>query len=432
MIRIFLGAILCLFYLSGSAQPIPEANRLDSLVQSVDPTPNPVVYTDSLHQTIQQLKDQPDSLVRSYAETLDSLLQLPADQAEQQLASWQEKLATPPDSLPMPDALKQQVNSLLKQPSPDKLTQQFSGLSSKLPIDPLKPSVPESFPAVHAVQERITHGYDEFTQYQQQATGFTQKLANLPETAEQQLVHRPELAALQEQHEALQDFTQQPQTYQQQYASLSDQQQLTSRLQQELLSRARDHFVGHWPQVAQAQEKLMKLKKKHVGVPGGQEMLPKRNDLSGKPLSERLIYGGSVQVLPEPPLTVQAAPQLGYQFSKKWLAGLGAQYQVKLRADRRGLDTASPVYGGSAFTHYQFFRGFLIHAEGEAISQLITGKQDVPERSWEANWWVGLGKTYPLAGQWQGKVVLLYNLAHRQQSIYPKPWIVRFAFYRKK
>ena len=176
----------------------------------------------------------------------------------------------------------------------------------------------------------------------------------------------------------------------------------------------------------------MKLKKKYTGLPGGQDLLPKKNSLSGKSLCERLVYGGSIQVLQGPPPTLQAAPQLGYQISQRWLAGLGAQYQLKLQADRRGVDTESPVYGGSAFTHYQFFQGFLIHAEGEAMSHFVSGYQDVPDRMWQASWLIGVGKTYPLTGQWQGKVVLLYNVSHQSQSLYPKPWIIRFALYRKK
>lgn len=292
--------------------------------------------------------------------------------------------------------------------------------------------MPESFPAVPAVRERITLGQDQLTRYSQQTTKITDQVANAPQIAEQWVTNRPEMAELQGAPEALQEFAQQPQAYQQQLASLNDTEQLRSRLQQELLRRAQDHFAGHWPQVAQAQKELTNLKKKHVGVPGSQDILPKKNSLSGKPLGERLVYGGSVQVLPGPPFARQAAPQLGYQASKQWLIGLSAQYRLKLQTDRRRLGTEAPVLGGSVFTHYQFFRGFLLHAETEALRHHAVAQQDVAAPSWQANWLVGLGKMFPLPGDWQGKVVLLYNLSHKQQPFYPKPWMVRFGVYRRK
>ncbi len=301
-------------------------------------------------------------------------------------------------------------------------------LPSKLPVERLTQSVPESFPAINTVKERITLGKDHLAHYRQQATDVTDQIANAPQMAEQWALNRPEMAELQGAPEVLQEFTQQPLAYQEQLASLNDTQQLLSRLQQALLSRAQDHFAGHWPQVTQAQQELTKLKKKHVGVPGGQEVSPKKNSLSGKPLGERLVYGGSMQVLPGPPQALQAAPQLGYQISKQWLIGLSAQYRAKLQTDGRRLDTEAPVFGGSLFTHYQFFRGFLMHAEGEWMSQLIDAEQDL--RTGQAHWLLGLGKMYPLAEKWRGKVVLLYNVSHRKQSLYPKPWMVRFSFHR--
>ena len=59
-------------------------------------------------------------------------------------------------------------------------------------------------------------------------------------------------------------------------------------------------------------------------------------------------------------------------------------------------------------------------------------KQDAIQRTWQTNILAGIGKTYNLVGQWQGKVILLYNITHQQQSPYPRPWMIRFAFYRSK
>ena len=427
MKRLLLLALLaCLASVSSAQQPplpLQKSTTLDSLAATVARTPT---HLDTLLPAPQPLLHQPDSLVRAHTGRLDSLLHLPEAEVEKQIAAGQEKLTAPLDSLLIPDALREQANALLNKAPPASTT-----IPSELPtVEKLTQSVPESFPAVNTVKVRITLGQDQLTRYGQQATKITDQITNAPQMAEQWALDRPEMAELQGAPDALQEFTQQPLAYQKQLASLNDTQQLRSRLQQELLSRAQDHFAGHWPQVAQAQEELAKLKKKHVGAPGGQEVLPKKNSLSGKPLGERLVYGGSMQVLPGPPPALQAAPQLGYQISKQWLIGLSAQYRAKLHPDSRRLDTASPVFGGSLFTHHQFFRGFLMHAEGEWMSQLIDAEQDLRRRTGQAHWLLGLGKMYPLAEKWRGKVVLLYNVSHRKQSLYPKPWMVRFSFHR--
>ena len=426
MKRLFFLALLANFGSVSRAQPQLPPPQKSTLLDSLAATLARVhPHIDTLLPSQQRHLHRPDSLVRAHTQTVDSLLHLTEDQARQQVAQWKEQLTFPLDSLPLPDALKERAKALLNQSSVAS-----PAVSSKLPVDRLTSSVPESFPAVHAVQERITLGQDQLTRYGQQATEVTDQITNASQAAEQWVNNRPEMAELQSAPEALQDFTQQPQAYQEQLASLNDPHYLKSRLQQELMKQAQDNYAG-WSRVAEAQQKLTTLKKK-PGLPGGQEVAPKKNALSGKPLGERLVYGGSVQLLPGPPRTLQAAPYLGYQASKRWLVGLSVQYQLKLQQDRRRLDTKSPVFGGSLFTHYQFYQGFLVHAEGEAMRQYKALKKDVSTSFWQANWLVGIGKTYSLPGQWQGKIVLLYILSHKQQTAYPKLWMVRFGFYRKK
>ncbi len=82
--------------------------------------------------------------------------------------------------------------------------------------------------------------------------------------------------------------------------------------------------------------------------------------------------------------------------------------------------------------HYQFYRGFLLHNEGESMRHHVVSQKDEATQRWQTSWLVGIGKTYSLPGQWQGKVVLLYNVSHGRQTLYPKPWMVRFGFYRKR
>ncbi|WKN42513.1 hypothetical protein [Tunicatimonas pelagia] len=191
--------------------------------------------------------------------------------------------------------------------------------------------------------------------------------------------------------------------------------------------------MKHADQLQDAQRSLQKLKKKYSHVQADQNVFLRKSSLKGIPISERLVYGSGFQILSNAPFGVQLAPYLGFQLNRKWLGGFSASYRLQLRDDGRGIQTQQSIYGGSAFTHYQFFKGFLLHAEFELMSQPISApQQDDLIRQWQKSAFIGVGKTYALTKHIQGKIVVLYDLLHSEESLYSRPWVVRFAFQTSK
>ena len=393
------------------------ADTIPTLLDSVTSSSPASILPDTLQQQYSVQQHRLDSMVQHYAAGIDSIEQEATTLIDKQIKRLKPNFV---DSLaqtvprPISDALPEDLSAL-------PLVPQYK----MPPLPTLKAQLPQKFPAVDAVQKNIQRWQQPITQYQQQASSWSQKLQNIPQSAEQQLAaSRPELKVLQENAQPawMQSASDDPQ----QAAALQE-----AQMQQKILAQAQDHFAGHTQALATARDEMMQWKKKYRRVQTDQDIFEKKSSLQGKSLGERLTYGGGFQVVPGPPLGIQTAPQIGYQINKKWLIGMSGNYRVQLTADRRGIVTNGAIYGGSTFTHYQFWKGFLVHGEAEVMSQPVR-QQDAIQRTWQTNMLAGVGKTYNLVGQWQGKVVLLYNITHQQQSLYPRPWMIRFAFYRGK
>lgn len=134
------------------------------------------------------------------------------------------------------------------------------------------------------------------------------------------------------------------------------------------------------------------------------------------------------------------APQLAYRWNKRISTGAGLVYRLALEGGikkiRRQFTNNNAVYGGRVYGEYEVIRSLLLHGEYERLSQVqAAAGQDLTSRTWQTSLLAGIGKTYRIAGKWQGSVLLLYNFRHnraanRQQSIHARPWIFRFGFQR--
>ena len=417
IVALITGLLLMCLPTLAQTLSFPTNSLADTVPTLLDSISLPAsMLPDTLQQRYGVQQHRLDSTAQHYAARIDSI-----EQEATTLMNKQAKRLKP--------AFVDSLAQTIPRPISDALPKNLSALPSvphhKIPPLPTLKALPQKFPAVDAVQKNIQRWQQPITQYQQQASSWSQKLQNIPQSAEQQLAaSRPELKVLQE--------NAQPAWMQ---SASDDPKQATAQqkaqMQQKILAQAQDHFAGHTQTLTTARDEMMQWKKKYRRVQTDQDIFEKKSSLQGKSLGERLTFGGGFQVVPGPPLGIQTAPQIGYQINKKWLIGMSGNYRMQLTADYRGIVTNGAIYGGSTFTHYQFWKGFLVHGEAEVMSQSVR-QQDAIQRTWQTNMLVGVGKTYNLVGQWQGKVVLLYNITHQQQSLYPRPWMIRLAFYRGK
>ena len=384
-------------------------------------------------QAIRYIKRQQDSLnqqITRWHAKKDSLLS-PLDTLQQKVDNAKQRVRTFRDTVAQKIPVSQATEAL---PSiPDQPSAQVPALPT-LSVRKLTSQLPDLPAPVHAVRERIgiwqqklSAQTGKISAFQSKVTPYTSSLEAGTEALEQQaLQHIPEQGLLQQNHQALQDWQgQQQQAF--------DQEQQRAQLQQRLMTSAQDHFAHHSESLSQAQEQLSDRKRKYSMVQGEEKQ--KRTSLSGKPLTERLVYGGTLQVLKGPPLAVDLSPQLGYQFDKRFTAGVGATYRLSFADQwvglRRSVVTDNAVYGGRAYLQFDVIKGFLLHGEYERLSQAVPqDNQDVPTRGWQTSALAGIGKTYRIAGKWEGQVLLLYNFRHQQQSVHTRPWVFRFGFQR--
>ncbi len=213
------------------------------------------------------------------------------------------------------------------------------------------------------------------------------------------------------------------------------QQQQRAQLQQRIITSAKDHFAEQGEALQSAQQQLGKLKKKYSEVNG--DTRQKRSSLQGTPLGKRLVYGGTMQLQRSPSLSIDLAPQLAYQFNKRISSGVGLVYRLVpeggLKQIKRQLTSNDAVYGGRLYGEYEVVPSLLLHGEYERLSQRVTAtSENLTGRRWQTSLLAGVGKTYQIAGKWQGSVLLLYNFRHRQQDVHTRPWVVRFGFQRKQ
>ncbi len=381
---------------------------------------------DSLHQQVQRWKAQRDSLLRP-----SDTLQHKINQTQQRVRSWQDSMT---QKIPAPAS--EAIRSATSEALPDEVTDVLS-YSQQLPnfnLPRMTYQLPNLPPPVHAVREHATVWQEKLSTYPATLSGYqgktspyTSALNQGSEALDQQVLqHAPESELLQTggSSEGLFDFSDR--------AGFAQQQQ-RAQLQQRMIASAKDHFAEHGEVLQDAQQQLGKLKKKYSEVNG--DTRQKRSSLQGTPLGKRLVYGGTMQLQRTPSLSIDLAPQLAYQFNKRISSGVGLVYRLApeggLKQLRQQLTSNNAVYGGRLYGEYEVVRSLLLHGEYERLSQRVaTTGENLTDRQWQSSLLAGVGKTYQIAGKWQGSVLVLYNFRHQQQTIHSRPWVVRFGFQR--
>jgi len=240
------------------------------------------------------------------------------------------------------------------------------------------------------------------------------------------------------------------------------------QLRQQMLAKAKSigaqQFAGRQDLLKAAQEKLAKYKRKYVTVHSTNDMSTavKRNSLAGEPLSERLMLGGTFQIIPayskqqqpaspagrqqhtgnnsnsaysnnsgdsKVPTSVDISPLLGYRINKKLTVGVGGTYRAILEID--DLKRKDQVYGYRGFIQQHAIKGFFVHGEYENLNtaSLTTDSGDKVNRSWQPAGLAGIGREFNFFKHAKGQVMFLYNFLHEDgASPYRKPWMIRFGF----
>ncbi len=270
----------------------------------------------------------------------------------------------------------------------------------------------------------------------------------------------PEFQELQKLSTKLEQARKTPEDYRGKLEGYQDKDKIKSQAK-ELVNK---HFSQHQDKLQAAQQKLATFKKKYSSIQSTKDMSTavKRNSLEGRPLSERLVLGGTFQINPsysrssgsqsttpstsgqpqsslspsgggtstsKVPTSVDLSPLLGYRLNKKFTLGIGATYRAILNFDE--LEAKDQVYGYRGFFQADAPKGFFLHGEYERMNTAVESGSSTDEiyRRWKPGALVGIGKEYSFVKGIKGQVMVLYDFLYEEGvSPYKRPWVIRFGF----
>ena len=138
---------------------------------------------------------------------------------------------------------------------------------------------------------------------------------------------------------------------------------------------------------------------------------------------------------------IEFDPNIGYQFNKQWLAGVGISYSYLseqfIDQYNNPVTYSTSIYGGRIFAEYHFLPFLFAHAEYEAMNfdyynyDANTGITTPEGRVWVANPLIGLGYQSPLGPKAYYYIMILYDLNYadpRSAQLYGFPFVPRIGF----
>ena len=204
--------------------------------------------------------------------------------------------------------------------------------------------------------------------------------------------------------------------------------QIVDKTSQLLSTQSKEHSK----EIQQAQKILTTYQSKYLSYKNtnGEVDLQKKNSLEGKSFTDRLLFGGSLQISRMNEYNaIDLSPNIAYRFSKKYLIGFGCTYRVKLKESDFSALRDEEIYGSRLFLQYKINKLFL-HGEYENMSHgKVMGQSDEVKRVLSPGALFGLGIEYSLFKGTKGNMVILYNLLYDQvSSPYDKAIVFRFGF----
>lgn len=149
----------------------------------------------------------------------------------------------------------------------------------------------------------------------------------------------------------------------------------------------------------------------------------KSNSLSDKKFGERLFFSGGLGLTFGDVTYIDLSPQVGYRFTEKFGAGVGATY---IYYSWRQYDYSTSIYGGSVFGRYQVFNQVVAYSEFQQLnvdSYISRNPDGSSGRVWVPIWMVGAGYTSPPGSGLGFQLMVLWDVIEDINSPYQNPII---------
>lgn len=237
------------------------------------------------------------------------------------------------------------------------------------------------------------------------------------------------LAGVQSYQSQLNEFNQLRSQYAGQLNQLNDTTARREFLKQQAEDMAMKYIQDNPTLLKGLQPKLDLLMKKYSAVSNSNDLSSavKRSSLKGRTFRERLIVAANFQLLSLDPVSLDFSPQVGYRFNNRFSAGVGGTYRQTFTDTNV---TFSPdVLGYKGFLSFDVIQSFFAYGEYAQNSPGMNITSESAVRIWKPAALAGIGKRFSVHKKVDMTVMALYNFLHESgDTIYPKPFIIRFGF----
>lgn len=199
-----------------------------------------------------------------------------------------------------------------------------------------------------------------------------------------------------------------------------------------------NQMMGSSIQAAQSGLDGAKKKINQLGNNGADLDMPdfKPNTEKSKSFLRRLELGSNIQSVKSNtffPVTSDIGLSLGYKFSQKAVAGVGASYKLGWGRDIRHISISHEGVGLRTFLDVKIKSSFWLSGGGEMNyrTRINDFEQLKNQSDWQKSALLGVSKKYKLSGKFQGNMQVLYDFLHRQNVPASSPLIVRFGYHLK-
>jgi hypothetical protein len=230
----------------------------------------------------------------------------------------------------------------------------------------------------------------------------------------------------------LSEFKGMSEMYRDKNGSYLNRDSLTEAGKDKAAEKALDYFAENPEKLEAAIQKASKLFSKYRVFSNSNDLSDARKNTSmeGKTLLERLVIGGTFNVISTKPLSLDLSPQLGYKFNARFFVGAGMNYRMTFSDSIKHNWYVSPRNTAfKTFMNYDVVKSWYAYLEGEISGAAGHSIEQKEKGDWNVNYFVGAGRRFLVHPKLFMTITALYNLNNQAQNhIYPQRFQVRVGF----
>lgn len=157
----------------------------------------------------------------------------------------------------------------------------------------------------------------------------------------------------------------------------------------------------------------------------------KISSLKNVPIRERIFYKGSLSVISTDPFLFDLDGGMGLSINRRWDVGVSLLWRDQISRKRDSLAyTPSHMHGLGISLSRDIARRFLAYSEIQSLQSTSLWKvqNEGPPAVWQYRVLIGIGSKMVISDKLVFTTLLLYDLNHRNNNLYPLPFQLKFGY----